>query len=73
MGTIFYNARPQKFVTAKNRPKFFAIFDNTSTLTANISVTDQRIKNQKSSWSSTTAATLGEKNWRTLVHKRKSY
>ena len=27
MGTIFYNARHQKFVRAKNRLKFFAIFD----------------------------------------------
>ena len=28
IGTIFYNGRPQKFVTAKNRPKFCAIFHN---------------------------------------------
>jgi len=24
----FFQCRPPKFVTAKNRPKFFAIFDN---------------------------------------------
>jgi len=29
MGTL-YNARPKKFVTAKNRPKFCAISDNFS-------------------------------------------
>ena len=28
MGTIFTIPTPKKFVTAKNRPKFFAIFDN---------------------------------------------
>jgi len=28
MGTIFTMPANKKFVTAKNRPKFFAIFDN---------------------------------------------
>jgi len=28
LGTIFCKAHPQKFLTAKNHPKFGAIFDN---------------------------------------------
>ena len=40
---------------------------------ANISGTDQQIENRNSSWKSTTPATLDEKSWCTLVHKRKSY
>jgi len=47
-GHNFYNARPQKFVTAKNRPKFCAIFLQLSTLIANISGTDPKIENRKS-------------------------
>jgi len=40
----------------------FRDFWELSTLISNISGTDQHIKNRKSSWSSTTHPTLGEKN-----------
>jgi len=49
-------------VTAKKSPKIFRDFWQLSTLIANISGTDQHIKNRKSSWSSATPPTLGEKN-----------
>ena len=53
----------KKFVTAQKSPKIFRDFWQLSTLIANISGTDQHIKNRKSSWSSTTPPTLGEKNF----------
>jgi len=57
----FYNARPQKFETAKKSPKIFRHFWQLSTLIAKISGKDQHIKSCKSSSSSTTHPTLGEK------------
>jgi len=60
IGYNFYNARPQKFVTAKKSPKIFCDFRQLSTLIANISGKNQHIKNRKSSWSSTTPPTLGQ-------------
>jgi len=57
-----YNTHTQKFVMAKKSSKIFRDFWQLSTFIANISGTDQNIKNRKSSWSSTTPPTLDEKN-----------
>jgi len=53
---------PTKFVTAKKSPKIFHDFWQLSTLIANISGNNQRTKNRKSSWSSTTHSTLDQEN-----------
>ena len=60
-GTI-YNVRHKNLWRPKNRPNFFRDFWQLSTLISNISGIDQRVKNRKSSWSSTAPPTLGEKN-----------
>jgi len=59
----FLQCPTQKFVTAKKSPKIFRDFWQLSTLIANISGRNQHIKNRKSSWSSTTPSTLGQKNF----------
>ena len=59
MGTIFTMPTLKNSWRPKNRPKFFT---QLPTLITNISGKDQHIKNQKSSSSSTTPPTLGEKN-----------
>ena len=52
---------PPKICDGKKSSKIFRNFWQLSTLIANISGKDQHIKNQKSSWSSTTPPTLDEK------------
>ena len=73
LGTIFCKAHPQKFLTAKNHPKFGAIFDNLwlwsriSPERINISKIGKTLENLQPLPRST------KKSWCTLVHKRKSY
>ena len=62
MGTIFTMPAPKNLWRQKKSSKIFRHFWQLSTLIANISGTDQHIKNRKGSWSSTTTPTLGEKN-----------
>jgi len=69
----FLEGLPRKIREGKKPSKIFRDFRQLSTLIANISGTDPQIENLKSSWSTTTPSTLGEKSWWTLVHKRKSY
>ena len=53
---------PPKMCDGQKSPKIFRDFWQLSTLIANISGTNQHIKNRKSSWSSTTSPTLGQEN-----------
>ena len=53
---------PKNLWPRKKSSKIFSDFWQFSTLIANISGTDQHIKNRRSSWSSATPPTLGEKN-----------
>jgi len=64
--------RPLKFGRQK-MSKIQRDFWQLSSLITNISGTDPHIENRKSTWSSTTPPTLGEKRWWTLVHKQKSF
>jgi len=64
---------PPKIWEGKKSSKILRDFWQLSTLIANISGADQRIKNLKSSWKSTTTPTLDEKSLYTSVHKRQSY
>ena len=72
LGTIFTMPAP-KISDGQKIAQNFSRFLTTSDLIANISGTDQHIKNRKSSLLSTTLLTLGQKIWHTLVYKRKSY
>jgi len=58
----FLQCPPPKISDGQKSPKIFSDFWQLSTLIANISGTNQRIKNRKSFWSSTTHPSLGQKN-----------
>jgi len=72
LGTMFTRSAPINLWPLK-MSKIRLDFWQVSTLTANISGTDQRIENLKSFCKSATPPTLNEKSWCTLVHKQKSY
>jgi len=69
----FLEGPPHKFTRAKKPSKILRDFWQLSILIANISGKDPHIKNRKSSLSTTTPPTLGQKISCTLVHKWKSY
>jgi len=62
MGTIFTMPAPKNLWRPKNRPKFFAIFDNFRLWSRISPEWINNIKNRKSAWSSTTSPTLGQEN-----------
>ena len=69
---ILQDVLPTKFGRAK-MSKIRRNFWQLSTLIANISGTDQRIENRKSTWSTTFHPLLAKKSRWTLVHQPKSY